>query len=154
MVGENRGNLRLSKRRRVKKNKAKLTDADEVCKKYTFWLAVCFTEGTVNSSGFLADGPVAKHLWHLTLSPLAHLHVMGTLRFMSDINQPSLPTPFYSVLVSIRIFMALSTVFHSTNSPDNSPFSHSVLVALAVPYWSFQLYMYIFFLWKSPSALI
>ena len=32
-----------------------------------------------------------------------------------DINQPSLPTPFYSVLVSISVFMALSTVFHSIN---------------------------------------
>ena len=57
-----------------------------------------------------------------------HLHVVGTLWFMSDLNQPSLSTPFYSVLVSIFAFMALSTVFHSINSPDNSPFSHSVLV--------------------------
>ena len=39
-------------------------------------------------------------------------------------NQPSLPSPFYSVLVSIFVFMALSTVFHSINSPDNSPSSH------------------------------
>ena len=39
--------------------------------------------------------------------------------FWSDINQPSLPTPFCSVLVSISAFMALSTVFHSINSPDN-----------------------------------
>ena len=36
-----------------------------------------------------------------------------------DINQPNLPTPFDSVLVSISVFMALSTVFHSINSPDN-----------------------------------
>ena len=43
------------------------------------------------------------------------------------INQPSLLTPFYSVLVSVSVFMALSTVFHSINSPDNSPLSHSVL---------------------------
>ena len=43
-----------------------------------------------------------------------------------DINQPSLPTPFYSVLVSISVLVALSTVFYSINSPDNSPFSHSV----------------------------
>ena len=51
------------------------------------------------------------------------------LQFMSDINQPSLPTPFfyYSVLVSISVFVALSTAFHSINSPDNSPLSHSVL---------------------------
>ena len=38
------------------------------------------------------------------------------------------PLFFYSVLVSVSVFMALSTVFHSINSPDNSPFSHSVLV--------------------------
>ena len=29
-----------------------------------------------------------------------------------DINQPSLPTPFYSVLVSVSVFIALSTVSH------------------------------------------
>ena len=29
-----------------------------------------------------------------------------------DINQLSLPTPLYSVLVPISLFMALSTVFH------------------------------------------
>ena len=70
----------------------------------------------------------------------AHLHVVETLRFVSDINRPNLPTPFCSVLVSISVFVALSTVFHSINSPDNSPFSHSVHVVLALPYWSFQLY--------------
>ena len=68
-----------------------------------------------------------------------------------DINQPTLPTPFYSVLVSISLFMALSTVFHSINSPGNSQFSHSVLPVLSLPYWSFQLYIS---LWQSPSALI
>ena len=47
--------------------------------------------------------------------------------FVFDINQPSLLTPFYSVLVSISVFMSLSTVFHSINSPDNALFSHSVL---------------------------
>ena len=51
---------------------------------------------------------------------------------MSDVNQPSLPSPFYSVLVSVSVFMTLSTVFHSINSPDNSPFSHSVLVVLVL----------------------
>ena len=43
-----------------------------------------------------------------------------------DINQPSLPTPFYSALVSVSVFMALSTVFHSINSPDNSPLSRPI----------------------------
>ena len=51
---------------------------------------------------------------------------------MFDINQSSLPTPFNSVLVSVFVFMALSTVFHSINSPDNSPFSDSVLPVLSL----------------------
>ena len=68
-----------------------------------------------------------------------------------DINQQSLPTPFYSVPVSISAIMALSTVFHSINSPANSPLSHSVLPVLFLPYWSFQLYIS---LRKSPPALI
>ena len=33
--------------------------------------------------------------------------------YVKDINQPSLLTPFHSVLVSVTVFMALSTVFHS-----------------------------------------
>ena len=61
--------------------------------------------------------------------------------YVFDINQPSLPTPFYSDLVSVSVFMALSTVFHSVNSPDNSPLSHSVLLVLFLPYRSFQLYI-------------
>ena len=54
-----------------------------------------------------------------------------------DINQPSLPTPFHPVLVYISAFMALSTVLHSINSPDNSLLPHSVLPVLFLPYWSF-----------------
>ena len=44
-----------------------------------------------------------------------------------DINQPSLPTPVYSVLVSVFVFMVLTTVFYSIHSPDNSPLFHPVL---------------------------
>ena len=40
-----------------------------------------------------------------------------------DINQPSLPTHFYSVLASVSVFVALSTVFHFINSLENSPIS-------------------------------
>ena len=60
--------------------------------------------------------------------------------YVVHINQPSLPTPFYSVLVSVSFLMALSTIFHSINSPDNSLLSHSVLLVLFPLYWSFQLY--------------
>ena len=41
-----------------------------------------------------------------------------------------LPAPFYSVLVSVSVFMAISTVFHSINSPDNSTLSYSILLVL------------------------
>ena len=80
-------------------------------------------------------------LWSLTdlvlssyAPPWAHLHVVGMLQFMSDVNQPSLPTPFCSVLASISVFTALSAVFHSINSLNNSPFSDSVLPVLSLPY--------------------
>ena len=71
--------------------------------------------------------------------------------FVKEINQSSLPTHFYSVLVSISVFLALSIVFPFINSPDNSPFSHSVLPVLSLPYLFFQLNIS---LRKSPSALI
>ena len=48
---------------------------------------------------------------------------------------------FNSVLVSISVFLALSTVFHSINSTDNSPLSHSVLLVLFLPYCFFQQYI-------------
>ena len=53
--------------------------------------------------------------------------------YVTDINQPSLPTPFYSVLVFVSVFMALSTVSNSINYPDNSPLFHSVLLVLICP---------------------
>ena len=65
----------------------------------------------------------------------------GVVVNIFDINQPSLPTPFYSVLASISVFIALSTIFQSINSPNNSPLSHSVLPVLILPYWPFQLYV-------------
>ena len=70
--------------------------------------------------------------------------------YVFDKNQPSLPTHFHSALVSVFVFMALSTVFHSINSHDSS-LSHSALPISFLPYWSFQQYIS---LWKSPSALI
>ena len=58
--------------------------------------------------------------------------------YVFDINQPSFSTPIYSVLVSASVFMALSIVFHSINSPENSPLSHCILpvffFCLLVPY--------------------
>ena len=55
--------------------------------------------------------------------------------YVRDINQPILPTPFNCVLVSVSVFMALSTLFHSMNSPGNCPFSlcsSSLIYALLV----------------------
>ena len=64
-------------------------------------------------------------IWILTSSqPFPRAYLLGgdVMVYVCAINQPSLPTPFYSVLVSISVFMALSTVFHLINSPDNFPF--------------------------------
>ena len=87
----------------------------------------------------------------------AHLHVVGMLRFMSLIkNQLSFPTPFflYSVLVSISVFMALSTMFHSINSPDNSLLSHSVFLLVFLPYWSFQLCYLFMKVYFNPDIIL
>ena len=58
---------------------------------------------------------------------------------------------FYPVRTSICVFVALSTVFHFINSPDNSLFSHSVLPVLCLLYWFYQQYV---FLWKSPYMVV
>ena len=79
--------------------------------------------------------------------------------YVFDINQLSLPTPFYSVLVSISVFVTLSTVFHSINSPDNFSLSHCSFIFylffffILTVLWTKHL-VFLFFLWKSPSALI
>ena len=73
--------------------------------------------------------------------------------YVFDVHQPSLPASFYSVLVSISVLMALSTVFQSINSPDNSPFSHSVLPVLSLSLMGPLKYIYIS-LGKTSSALI
>ena len=75
----------------------------------------------------------------------------GVAVYVFDINQPSLPTPFWSVFVPVSVFMALSTVFHSINSSDNLPLFHSVFLVWFLPYWSFQVDIS---LRKSPSVLI
>ena len=50
---------------------------------------------------------------------------LGVLRFISsDIKQSSKPTPFVLFLLFISVFTALSTIFHSMNSPYYSLFSH------------------------------
>ena len=51
--------------------------------------------------------------------------------YVFNISQPACPLLFI-------LFMALSTVFHLINSPNNSWLSHSVLLVLFLPYWSFQ----------------
>ena len=59
--------------------------------------------------------------------------------YVFDINQPRLPVPFYSVLVSMPVFMALSAAFYSIHSPDNSPLSYSVVPVLILLYLSLVL---------------
>ena len=64
--------------------------------------------------------------------------------YVFNINQPSLPSPFHSVLGSISVFMALSTVFHSINSPDISLLSDC----------SFDVCSALFLLYISPYDIL
>ena len=79
------------------------------------FLSVCLSLSVCVSVSVCLCVPAGSH----SLDGNVTVHVL-------DINQPSLPL-FDSVLVSVSVFIALSTVFCSINSPDNSPLSHSVL---------------------------
>ena len=77
---------------------------------------------------------ICEHILSLHIADIASFVPVGSPSRGGDvtvdvvnINQPNVPTPFYSVLVFLFVCMALSTVFHSVNLPDNSTFSHSVL---------------------------
>ena len=64
-----------------------------------------------------------------------------------DSNQPSLPPPFNSVLVSVSVFVALSTAFHSINLSDNFMLSDcssrliSALVVFSTIYLFLKVYL-------------
>ena len=62
--------------------------------------------------------------------------------YCCDINQPSLPTPFYSVLVSISVFMALSVVisFHKFSRQLSAFSLCSSLFCLVGPFNYVSLY--------------
>ena len=59
----------------------------------------------------------------------------------------------YSVLVSISAFMALSTIFHSIHSPDNSPQSHcsSGIISALLVLSTIYLFMKVSF---SPDIIL
>ena len=61
--------------------------------------------------------------------------------YVCDINQPSLPTPFHSVLVSVSVFMPLSTVFHSKILPATLRSLTLFFWSFFLLYWSFQPYV-------------
>ena len=54
----------------------------------------------------------------------------GCYGFCARRKPTELAHSFYPLLVSVSVLIALSAVFHYINSPDNSPFSHSVLLIL------------------------
>ena len=83
----------------------------------------CFRSSTGRMAGSVWDVPVGSPSNGGDVADYAH----SFLHF------------FYSVLMSISIFLTLSTVFDSIYSSDNSSLSHSVLPVLFLPYWSLQL---------------
>ena len=81
------------------------------------------------------SGKEDKHEHGIGVPAGSPSHGEDVVVYVFDINQPSLATSLYSVLVSISVFIALSTIFHFINSPDNSPLSHcssSLISALMV----------------------
>ena len=72
----------------------------------------------------------------------APLQVERMLQFVFGINQLSFPTPFYSICASVSVFMALSTISYSINSPTNSASSLFVLsyFCLVGPFYYMYLY--------------
>ena len=76
------------------------------------------------------DDTVVYFLWHF--SPL---HTNFSQRHKSS----ELALSFLFCSCVYFSLMTPSIVFHSINSPNNCPFSHSVLPVLSLPYWSFQL---------------
>ena len=62
----------------------------------------------------------------------------GVAVHVFDIKPTELAHSFLFCSCVYFCVMALSTVFHSINSPDKSPLSHSVLPVLFLPYRSFQ----------------
>ena len=81
-------------------------------------------------------------------------HVGDVTVYVLDINQPGLPTPFHSVLVSVSVCKALSTKFHSINSLDNYSLSHSLLLVLFLSYWSFLTICLIMKVSLSPDIIL
>ena len=63
--------------------------------------------------------------------------------YVLDMNQPSLPTPFYFFLESVSVFMALSTISFQKFPQQLSAFSLSssglisALLVLSTNYWSY-----------------
>ena len=74
------------------------------------------------------------------------------LVYVFDINQPSLPNPFYSGLVSVFVFLALSAVFHSINSRDNSPLFECVLPVLFPAFLVLSTIWWLFWWWPFPRV--
>ena len=73
-------------------------------------------------------------MWtHLEVPAGSPSHGGDVAVYIFDINQPSLLTPFHSVLVYMSALMALLAVFHSINSLTALCFL-TVLLVLSLPY--------------------
>ena len=105
---------------------------------WTLWVSLCRNSIlTQTAARRKVRYVIQTFLWLwllLSLLLLLLIHLLSVLvgspsqggdvvAYVFNINQPSLPTPFYSVLVTVSVFMALLTVFLSINSPDISTFS-------------------------------
>ena len=90
-------------------------------------------------------------------SPRAHLHVVGTLRFMFlTLNLPSLPTPFCSVLVSVSVLWSFQLYFIPWILPTTRRFLTLFFrsyFCLTGPFNYISLYESLLQPWCNPSWL-
>ena len=109
---------------------------------------------SVLNAVFYADAPTSHHA--LSCVPADSPSRGGDAAvyvFITETNR-ACSLLFYSILVFISVFTALSTVIHSIHFPDNSPLSRSVLLVLFLHYWSFHLYIYLFMKVSFSSDVI
>ena len=79
---------------------------------------------------FVVVVTVVVYLFCITCPRGLILTWWGCYRLCLRYKPTELAHSFYSALLSVSVFMALSTVFHSMNSPDNPLLSLSVLLVL------------------------
>ena len=115
---------------------AKLDDSSKccpVCSVLTVSLCVPYLQ-------FVPCWPFLLSSFAVTVPAVSSSPGGGVVVYVFDINQPSLPTPFYFCsCVCFCLCAHFSSISFHKFSRQLFSLSHSVLLVFILPYWSFQL---------------